>query len=446
MEACPSGPFSHVRSAHPLCIALACGVCTLLLFALMSTRAGTGGLLVVHALPPPPLPAPGHEAASAPFPHAPVVQVHSPAATPIPACFNEACLLHDAEFFTDGGQNLQVLTSDAAADNTALALNNDPGTLIFHVRHRASSGGTNANGGERSRPGLFLAKEPYNIVSFHNMGHLIGDDIFPAFHLLHDFCLHELPRSDIWFVLPARFRDEVGARRIVREHFSLLSANPVEFFDDGGSFTVDGGKAARYERLLFGWAKHGYSFMDRGMVVPSEAVVDAFRRRAMNFFQLEERASAACSVLMVVKDVASAAHVFSVANVDELMHALRERTSCSVEKVTWQGLPLQEQVASIYAKRIVVSLMGADLMNCIFQPLHSGIIVPDQCHSEAICVSSREVELWFSRFPSRKVATIPVLDHGISWSGNVANWDVARFVDAVLEMNASVAHLEGLRA
>ena len=77
----------------------------------------------------------------------------------------------------------------------------------------------------------------------------------------------------------------------------------------------------------------------------------------------------ACSVLIIVKDEASAAHKFSIANVGGMVQALRDKTACSVERATWAGMSLKSQVSAIYDRRIVVSLMGADLMNCIFQPL-----------------------------------------------------------------------------
>jgi len=79
--------------------------------------------------------------------------------------------------------------------------------------------------------------------------------------------------------------------------------------------------------------------------------------------------------------------------------------------------------------------MGADLMNCIFQPLHSGIIVLDFCVSETLCVMSREVELWYANFPSRHVNHVPARGHGVTWNGNAATWGVDAFIDAVLSMH-----------
>ena len=389
------------------------------------------------------------------LPVAPLLRIWpTPAATPLATCLNAACVLHDAEFST-GGSSLRLLTSDAAAAGQQLALNNDPGSRIFDVLHRRGGGGGGGGGGGVAgvsasvdgRRHLFIVKEPYNIDSMHNMGHLLADDVFASFHILHEFGLHELPRSDVWFVLQARFRREVAEKRVIRDHFSLLSSNPILFFDDDDSFAAVGGGPARFERLLFGWAQYGYSRQDRGQRPISEAVVRAFRHRTLQVFNLEEdgppQASLpACSVLFIEKDVLTARHVYSVGNLDELLNALRERTACTVERVKWAGMPLQSQVAAIYKKRIVVSLMGADLINCIFQPLRSGIIVPDQCIPEtSICPSSREVELWYSRLPSRLVTTIPAKGGAIEWRENVATWSVDQFVADVVAMHRTLGEV-----
>lgn len=267
---------------------------------------------------------------------------------------------------------------------------------------------------------------------------VLGDDIFATFHLLHDFALDSVSRSDIWWVLPSYRRTPVGTVGVLREHLDLITANPVVFFDDWRDYEIDG-KPAHFERLLFGWAMYGYSRLDRDQVVPSEATVSAFRRRAMQLYKLEDRpqSASACSVLILSKGDA-AAHPFYIANVDELAAVLLSQTACSVERATWQGMSLPSQVAKIYDKRIVVSLMGADVMNCLFQPLRSAIIVPEFCISDDLCLGSREIELLFSRLPSRKIASVPARGSGIVWNDTRVTWDVTHFVELVLQMNASI--------
>ena len=275
------------------------------------------------------------------------------------------------------------------------------------------------------------------------MGHVLGDDIFSVFFLMHEFGVHTLPRSQIAVILPAQYREVVEASASVREHFRLLSDNPVAFYD-GDTPTAISGQPACFPRLLFGWRYFGYSNLDwLDAVKPTETVVSAFRRHAMQLFGLEDSmdpsARSSCSVLFIVKDQATAAHHFSIANVDELILALRERTACSVERVTWAGMPLQQQVSAIYEKRIVVSLHGSDLMNCIFQPLRSGIIVADFCEENGKCGwRSREVDLWFSRFPTRLLNLIPSNGHLVTWNGQAATWNVERFIEVLLYMNATL--------
>ena len=449
MTAPPAPPGPWVT--RPRLLVLAFAVCAVLYVGLphadgLPSLAGEGGP-APRARPPPIAPSPS------PHPRDPAPRCIEYASAPT------ACVLRDAELAYAGAgagggggeldlllseeasRDLKVLTSDDVAVPFNLTVNNDRTRPAFDVRHRSGGGGGGggaAAAGAASGGRLFIFKEPYNIASFHNMGHLLADDIFPTFHLLHELALLDVPLADVVFVLPAQFKQEVAARGIVRDHFSLLTSNPVAFFDRPTSFaTFDGGKPARFERLLFGWKYHGYAMMDRGNVVPSEAVVGEFRRRAVRVFGLEGRPPPpprACSVLMVVKDANTALHLHTIANFDDVMRALREQTPCTVEQATWAGMPLASQVAAIVDKRIVIGLMGADLMNCIFQPLRSGIIVPEFCN-EASCITSREVTLWYAHFPSRKVITIPARGHGVSWSGRTVTWDTASLVSTVLRLN-----------
>lgn len=377
-------------------------------------------------------------------------------------CLNKACLLTDAEFVSSAGDVL--FTSDEAAEGAELSVRNAPRARSFLVQHRNESGPSRPYSASAcsgaGRQYLYIIKELYYIV---NLGHLIGDEIFSTFHLLFELGLANIPRSDVWVVVSESVDQRfMFAKSIVNEHYNIISSNPVLFMDesDGGPYNI-GGQPAYFQRLVFGWDRYGYAYeyAPEGTIIPSEAVVAAFRHRAMQLFALEDRVqpAPACSILFIVKDVTTAEHVFAIANVDELIAALRKRTHCSVEKVTWAGMPLANQVAAIFDKQIVISLMGSDLMNCIFQPLRSGIIVPDFCATEETdcppaspptfwnpnpppppyCVcKSIEVRLWFSHFPSRNVTRVPASGHGITWNGNIVTWDIEYLLAAVLQMHS----------
>ena len=400
----------------------------------------------------------------------PNVLLHAPPSTSVSAatelqstssiCVNSACILTDAEFVYRGGDVL--LTSDITADGEVLSTRNSPGARSFRVQYRNESGGPprpySAHArSDAGRQYLYIVKELYYIV---NLGHLIGDEIFSTFHLLYELGLANIPRADVWVVVSESVQQRyMFARSIVNEHYQLISSNPVLFMDasDGGPYKM-GGQEAFFQRLVFGWDRYGYAYgyAPEGTIIPSEAVVAAFRHRAMQLYALEDHVlpaatPPACSVLFIVKDVTTAEHVFAIANVDELIAALRDQTNCTVKKVTWAGMPLANQVAAIYNTTIVISLMGSDLMNCIFQPLHSGIIVPDFCTTEADCpitspptfcvCASIEVRLWYSHFPSRIVHRVPARGHGISWNGNIMTWDVDHLLRAVLLMQYNLSSI-----
>ena len=73
-------------------------------------------------------------------------------------------------------------------------------------------------------------------------------------------------------------------------------------------------------------------------------------------------------------------------------------------------------------------------MNCLFQPLRSGMIVPDQCNERG-CSGSNEIRLLFALFPSRHVYTVPVNNTGMAWDKNILTWDAGHLVESILRMD-----------
>ena len=269
--------------------------------------------------------------------------------------------------------------------------------------------------------GVHIYKEPYYIDA---IGHVLGDDIFTMFSLMYDFNIHMLSPDNTTVILPRNVQGAVQSRAILRDHYNLISTRPIVF--------VDGGSSDVYEYMLVGWAGYSYSFGSR--IPPTEHKVGEFRRRAMTLFHLNEIPQYVCSVLLIIKDMLSAEHKYGLSNADELVDAVRGNTHCSIEKVTWSGMTLASQVAAIYDKAVVVSLPGTDIMNCLFQPLRSGMIIPDQCNENG-CSGSNEIRLLFSFFPSRRVYAVPVNTSGMLWDRNILTWDPGHFVESILRMD-----------
>ena len=133
-------------------------------------------------------------------------------------------------------------------------------------------------------------------------------------------------------------------RSIIRELYGLITANEIIYFD------VSVQNDAVYELLLVGWDGYGYSFGSH--LPPSETKVDAFRRRAMSrsniyksspdYYDPDLFSVNSCNIIFIVKDMGTADHKFGFTNADELLRAVAKKTPCSIERVTWSGMPLAE--------------------------------------------------------------------------------------------------------
>lgn len=340
------------------------------------------------------------------------------------ACAPTNCVLRDAEF---SPHRASVLLTSTRTNITALKAKDSPDANLVTVQYRKLSS-TEMDKYEY-RKGLFIYKEPYHL---QNIGHVLGDDIFAICSSIFDRGLHNLSASDIWMILPSDFEKEITRRSIIIQHYRLVSSNPILF----SRSQVKNTHRVVYENLLTGWDGYGYSMGHTHGNFPTTEKVEAFRRRAFSLFDVKERETQGrCNVLFLEKNIEIAHHKYSISNIDELLAALRAATTCTIEKVSWYGMSLRDQIAKMHDKNIVVSLPGSDLMNCIFQPTHSGMIVPDKCNEGGICTGSNEVGLWFARMPSRLVVTLPAVNSGLSWKGNRGVWNATHFVETVVRMN-----------
>lgn len=333
-----------------------------------------------------------------------------------------SCLLQEAEF---SPQTTSVLLTSTQTNVTELKTKDSPGASLVTLNYRELK--RKVIDINDTTKGLFIYKEPYHL---QNIGHLLGDDIWAIFSALYDHNLQSILASDIWMILPGEFEEEVKRRSIISQHYRLVSTNPILFLRGQTTNHIV------YEKLLTGWDGYGYSMGYIHKTFPNPEKVAAFRRRALILLDLKEsELQGRCNVLFLEKNVQIAHHKYSISNIDELMKALRATTACTIEKVSWHGMSLRDQIAKIHDKSIVISLPGSDMMNCIFQPTHSGIIVPDQCNEVNVCTGSNEVNLWFGRLPTRIVYTLPAVNNGLIWNGNRAFWNATHFVETVVNMN-----------
>ena len=67
-------------------------------------------------------------------------------------------------------------------------------------------------------------------------------------------------------------------------------------------------------------------------------------------------------------------------------------------------MPLREQLTLMGSTDVVLSLAGADMMNCVFMPTRSALVIPDR-YINGNWEASQDVRLWFKFLPGREVLT-----------------------------------------
>ena len=229
------------------------------------------------------------------------------------------------------------------------------------IQYRNQSIVHNANDYKK---GFFIYKEPYHL---HNIGHVLGDDIWAYFSLLYDLNLQFVSRKDVWIIISKSLEDTINKKSIIQQHYQLISANPIIYYDNN---LDNKHKNVIYQNLIVGWAGYGYVVTNKyGKSLQPEKIA-AFRLRVVSSFGLSDKinSSSTCNVLFIEKALGVAEHKYSISNVDELIQTLRENSSCKIEKASWHGMTLKDQITKIYDKNIVIGLPGSDIMNCIFQP------------------------------------------------------------------------------
>ena len=324
------------------------------------------------------------------------------------------CLLHDATLVSER------LINSPAVDEDAIVKTKEAGKLSPIIRI------TNGTSTEKIHPGYYIYREPYY---WGNVGHILGDDVFAIFSSLYTWGLHRVNADKVYIVIPDRggdHRKTAKSKTIIGELYQIITRNSLVF----ASFD----KEERYERLLVGWNDLTYGFNRNVLSIP---MMQSFRMRALKTFELHEPVNGTtCRVLFAIKDTNVADHKFSIGNVDELKSAVALNTNCSVSTVCWQGLGMRAQLEFIYMATIVVSLPGSDIMNNIFQPIHSGMIVPDRCDSETgKCEGSNEIRAWYSKTPFRRIQTFEGINNpSLQWINKTLFWHPSHLVHAVSKM------------
>jgi len=120
-------------------------------------------------------------------------------------------------------------------------------------------------------------------------------------------------------------------------------------------------------------------------------------------------------IVMISKNVSASVHAVYLENTVELGEHFASAFGARVTHAGWAGMPLRQQVELMADADVALSLPGADVINFVFMPTFSAIVVPYRVQSWAIAESSKlpgsnasgvwydshEINLWFAHVPHR---------------------------------------------
>jgi len=212
-----------------------------------------------------------------------------------------------------------------------------------------------------------------------NHGHVMGDEIWPTFQLLHTFEAEKDPFQLVFIGSPINHGGSKIYYEISSQDFPPISNIGTHCF----SHVFFGAAGTSYsEGLPFGRAMKEYrDFLWR----QSNITAPPLRRLPR--------------ILIILKNLTSASTNSAIINLSEAVQAVRsEYPHLTVTSLSWQGMAFRDQVRTMTEHDIVFSLPGNDLMNSLFLPTGSTIVVPCRYASLGI-EQSNEVRIWFKVMP-----------------------------------------------
>ena len=276
------------------------------------------------------------------------------------------------------------------------------------------------------RKGTFVYKEPYYLG---NIGHILGDDIWVIYGRLYFMNLHHM-LNNVYILFDENDREAVYHKSVISQLYNLLTDNKLEFFSDK---SLGNDTRYCYEKLIVGWTTQTYAYSHTSLQMIPITLVQEFRNRALAYASVSDKLNAPiCDVLFILKNNSAADHKYGISNVDELVQGLIKYKKCTIKVVQWSGMSLKQQILEIANKRIVVSLPGSDIMNCIFQPINSGMIIPYRCNKKR-CEGSNEINLWYSKIPYRRIMLLPPSKYLI-WHNSTLKWQLNSFISSITMM------------
>jgi len=252
-------------------------------------------------------------------------------------------------------------------------------------------------------PGLHLIRQnwPYG----DNFGHVLGDEIWPIFQGME---LFERERGIIllWPGFPRRHAQHTLKMYDLLPHLKLREM----YVEEEGSEWED----MCVEELMIGWGKLGYEVAS--MEDYCEGKADQFHKSAVEFrpkcfgsfrrmmlkfrdysyTRYDLKSKHMDTITFINKNDTGALHQYIWGNLEDVVSRVRsEFRDFRVRVVSWSGMPLKEQVRTVYESKVLISLPGSDVMNAVWLQDDAALIIV--CRSE-IDPHGEDYRIWFRYF------------------------------------------------
>lgn len=220
-----------------------------------------------------------------------------------------------------------------------------------------------------------------------NCGHIIADEVYTAYRLvLETSNFRNSPQPSVGDVI----LDHSGTARC-DEWFRGISERVV---------TLPSNSTSCYKEVIFGTS--GKSFADGyGQVAQRYLSSAKFNEDMLYFRQLhyhKARVSTRVSHVdkILIMEKKHGMHMVNIANIDELQAtAVSEFPKHTVLKVSWSNYNINQQIELLSQTKLLVSLSGSDVINGIFLPSGSYLLIYCR-YVDGVKEASNEKALWYN--------------------------------------------------
>ena len=250
-------------------------------------------------------------------------------------------------------------------------------------------------------------------VDNHNVGHIYGDEIWPAFQMLHRFGYNW---NDFPFQLVLRKPPEIYKKQVhelISDYLPTHMQNP---------------KRQCYSSIFVGSNAMSYSESS-----PDPNALLSFRNflrtRANRVFGMVQNSTDGRSdrrkpnILMVAKDTKHSQHPTIYTNFEAAVQTVRESfPDLQVKTITsFHRMKQIEQIQTMWNTDIMYTQPGSDAMNAIFLPVGSSLVTPcrlldisylyankvrSSAPEKTVIEYGNEVRIWFQAMPDMRCVQI----------------------------------------